>query len=347
MKYRKKHKRRTYKKGGSKKQKRNLSKTKRNLHKLSELINPEIYHNYLHLGKIESPQLVDSDFSIQNNPQFIEISKKLLFDIVNESTYSLLPYYFMKNMRLSDQDDIVSQYNSGNCVFFAKKVLQNLAKNGIRGYLIPATTLKHLMQPGFPEFCHCVVLVRLIDQYVIYEPAFYILEPILVNMDGTPSKYLIDVYGDYWTYTYDSKTNRINVTNDSGELQLYYSLIEIQNPSTAISYPVNIHNKRLPIVKYDPVMRSKKAHLSIRLDTKCLEGYCYDKSSDNNINDENNGWFPRFPYESILQSAISDEEKKSEISSWEGLSHKQCEYLQCDRQTLLDKLFLIMNYHNK
>ena len=307
----------------------------------------EVYSKYLHLGIKEEPHLVPFDFnSIETHvlPEEISaISKKIIVDTVHNSTYSLLPYYFMdKNIPIKDQDDYVSKYNSGNCVFFAKKILRELKRNKIQGYLIPATTLSHLVQPGFPEFCHCVVLVKSPNYFIIYEPAFYILEPIFIHIDGTPTPYKINVYEKEWLYTYDKLSNRIRVTDIDGNDLLYYSLMNILNPTMAISYPVNIHNKRLPIVKYDAHKNRKHAHLSIRLDTKCLEGY-----NVQNENAEQDGWFPRFPYEDLLNEPISDMEKKAKIGQWVGLSNEQCKDLQSTKSDLINKVFLIIRYNHE
>jgi len=314
-----------------------------------ESVDPETYAQYLRLGKTEEPHLIKTEFSIQEHPDIQRISKTLLSDIIQSSTYSLLPYYFSPNSPVEKHDDYLSESNSGNCVFFAKKVQKELQKHGIRGYLIPATTLSYLMQPGFPELCHCVVLVRTPVYFIIYEPAFYILEPIFVPIDGTPVQYMIDVYEKNWTYQYDAPNNRINVLDNNGEPNLYYSLLEVQNPSTAISYPVNIHNQRIPIVKYDCNKKAKDAHLSIRLDTKCLEGYCSTQKNTVDMNglEDDNGWFPRFDYKPILDSPGSEEEKKEQIGSWIGLSENQCISLQCKRDELINKIFaVIMHDHS-
>jgi len=306
----------------------------------------ESYIKYLHLGKTESPDLKPIEFTKQNSlphTEIIEISKKILLDIIHKSTYSVLPYYFMQqSIPIKYQDDYVSKYNSGNCVFFAKKVLRELKTHGIHGYLIPATTLQNLMQPDFPEFCHCVVLVKSENFFILYEPAFYILEPIVINIDGTPTPYRIDVYEKEWLYTYDSETNRINVTDRDGNHLLYYNIMNILNPTLAISYPVNIHNKRLPIVRYDAYQNRKRAHLSVRLDTKCLEGYnvLYDKTNYD-------GWFPRFDYNELLDMPISDKEKKHKLSLWIGLSTDQCKSLLCNKTDLINKIYDIIKYNHK
>ena len=318
-----------------------------------EQIDPKVYESYLNLGITEEPMYKDTEFQIQKNPNIDRLSRKILVDTVGENTYSLLPYYFIPNTNVSEQDDYISDMNSGNCVFFAKKVLKALETKGIQGYLIPATTLTSLIQPGYPEFCHCVVLVRVAEYFIIYEPAFYIIEPIYVPIDGSPKQYHIDVYEKSWSYRYDINTNRIIVEDDSGEQLLYYYLRNIENPSTAISYPVNIHNRRLPIVKYDPMNKKKKAHLSIRLDTNCLEGYQYREptepteiiNSTDSLDYENHGWLPRLDYKSILDADISEREKKDQLGSWEGLSEKQCSSLQCNLKDLINKLFLIIQYH--
>jgi len=310
-----------------------------------ESVHPKTYAQYLRLGKTEQPRLLKIEFIIQENPNIQEISKKLLLDIIHSSTYSLLPYYFSPHIQVENHDDYLSTSNSGNCVFFAKKVQNELKKHGIRGYLIPATTLSYLMQPGFPELCHCVVLVKTRTHFIIYEPAFYILEPIYVPIDGTPVQYMIDVYEKNWSYQYDERTNRINVFDNNGEPNLYYSLIEVQNPSTSISYPVNIHNQRIPIVKYDCNKKAKDAHLSIRLDTKCLEGYC-STPKDERDRLEEDGWFPRLDYKPILESPGSEEEKKQILGSWIGLSETQCNSLKCKRDELINKILAIIKYHH-
>jgi len=308
--------------------------------KKNNRINQKAYHQYLNLGKTEQPKFKEIEFNIQTNPDITNISRNILNDTINSSTYSLLPYYFIPDIPVESHDDHVEQFNSGNCVFFAKKILNILKKYDIQGYLIPATTLKTLMQPGFPEFCHCVVLVKTNTDFIIYEPAFYIIEPIIVPIDGTPKKHFIQVYEKYWVYRYDSRENKIFVEDETGELLLYYYLVNIENPSTAISYPVNINNRRIPIVKYNTNNNKKEAHLSIRLDTNFLEGYNTQNSSDD-------GWFPRLNYKELLDLPISESAKKERISSWEGLSDQQCNSFNCDKSDLINKIYLIIDYHNR
>lgn len=312
-----------------------------------ESVYTNTYAQYLRLGKTEEPRLIKTEFIIQENSDIHQISKTLLSDIIHSSTYSLLPYYFSPHIPVETHDDHLSTSNSGNCVFFAKKVKKELAKHGIRGYLIPATTLSYLMQPGFPELCHCVVIVRTRTHFIIYEPAFYILDPILVPIDGTPVQYMIDVYEKNWSYQYHAETNRIIVLDNNGQPNLYYSLMEVQNPSTAISYPVNIHNQRIPIVKYDCNKKAKDAHLSIRLDTKCLEGYCSTQKNTVDMNglEDDNGWFPRLDYKPILESLGSEEDKKQKLGDWIGLSESQCTSLKCKRDELINKIFAVIKYH--
>ena len=324
-------------------------KKKHKQDKISMPLSVDSYHKYLHLGKTEQPKYSDEDFVIQNHPSLDEISRKILFDTVDKNTYSLFPYFFMPHTNIETQDDytIESGSDSGNCVFFAKKVLLELNKQGIHGYLIPATTLEHLMQPGFPEFCHCVVLVKTQTHFIIYEPAFYIIEPIYIPFDGSPVKYNVSVYEKSWSYRFDANSNRILVEDGIGNQLLYYYLRNIINPSTAISYPVNIHNKRIPVVKYNPSANKKTAHLSIRLDTKCLEGFKTPNNNRLNNIDEDYGWFPRLNYLDILNTDISESEKKERLLSWEGLSENQCQELKCNRRDLVDKIYLVIGYHHK
>jgi hypothetical protein len=321
-------------KGGKRRKPKNHGKL------LKERITQDTYHQYLNLGKTQQPVFKKMNFNIQTNPDILNISRNALKQTINNSTYSLLPYYFIPDIPVESHDDHVEQFNSGNCVFFAKKILNILKQYDIEGYLIPATTLKTLMQPGFPEFCHCVVLVRDSDNFIIYEPAFYLIEPIIVKIDGTPTKQFIQVYQKYWSYRYDSRENKIFVEDETGQPLLYYYLVNIENPSTAISYPVNINNRRIPIVKYNTNNNKKEAHLSIRLDTNFLEGY-------NTQNNSDDGWFPRLNYKEILDLPITESDKKERISSWDGLSTEQCNSFNCDKDDLINKIYLIIDYHNR
>lgn len=288
----------------------------------------KLYKEYMNLGKQEELRYKPLDFVVTTNPNIIDISKKILLSILKKSTYSTLGYYFIPNIKIEKQDDNLGKLNTGNCVYFAKRVLRELEKHRIKGYLIPATIIKSLQQPNFPLYAHCVVIVKTETHFIIYEPAFYILEPIFVEINGNPSTYYIDVYEKDWTYKYDELTNKIHVY-ENDEPIFYYYLVNVLNPSTAISYPVNIHNKRLPIVKYDVDSKKKEAHLSIRLDNNCLEGYNKDT-----------GWFEKHDLSKLTDMPV--EEQKPYLSSWEGLSNNQCSSLNCKKKDLINKIIAIM-----
>lgn len=291
----------------------------------------ELYKKYMNLGKEEEMKHKPLNFIITTNPNITDISKKILSSILKTSTYSTLGYYFIPNVKIEKQDEHVGKMNTGNCVYFAKRVLRELEKHRIKGYLIPGTVLKSLQQPGYPLYAHCVVIVKTPTHFIIYEPAFYILEPIFVNLDGSPSTYFINVYQKDWMYKYDESTNKIHVY-ENGEPIFYYYLVNVLNPSTSISYPVNIKNQRLPIVKYDVDSKTKLAHLSIRLDNNCLEGY--------NANYEGDGWFPKYDLSGLNQMPI--EQQQQSLSSWVGLTDHQCSSLNCNKKDLINKIIAIM-----
>lgn len=290
-----------------------------------------LYKEYMNLGKEEEMKHKPLDFAVTTDPNIADISKKILSSVLKTSTYSTLGYYFIPNVKIEKQDEYVGKLNTGNCVYFAKRVLRELEKHRVKGYLIPATVLKSLRQPGYPLYAHCVVIVKTPTHFIIYEPAFYILEPIFVNLDGSPSTHFIDIYQKDWTYKYDELSNKIHVY-ENGEPIFYYYLVNVLNPSTSISYPVNIHNQRLPIVKYDVDSKTKLAHLSIRLDNNCLEGY--------NSNYEGHGWFPKYDLSGLKEMPI--EQQQQSLSSWEGLSDHQCSSLNCKKKDLINKIIAII-----
>ena len=296
----------------------------------------KLYKEYMNLGKQEELRYKPLDFVVSRNPNITDISKKILSSILKTSTYSTLGYYFIPNIKIEKQDEYVAKLNTGNCVYFAKRVLKELEKQKIKGYLIPSTILKSLQQPNFPLYAHCVVIVKTETHFIIYEPAFYILEPIFINLDGNPTTYFIDVYEKDWTYKYDESTNKINVY-ENGEAIFYYYLVNVLNPSTSISYPVNIHNQRLPIVKYDVDSKQKQAHLSIRLDNNCLEGY--------SKNHEGDGWFEKHDLSKLNEMPV--QERKPYLSSWAGLSDHQCNSLNCNKNDLMNKIIAIMQIQKK
>lgn len=265
------------------------------------------------------------------------LSTGILNEIVSSSTYSLLPYYFLdENIGIGDQDEIVSKQNSGNCVSFAHMVLDKLNNLGISGVIIPATLPPRLIQSGYPLYGHVATLLQTEDYFIIFEPAYFIMEPIVVNKNGEITDLKVNVFNAVWKLSYDNKDMKINVTMD-GKPLFYYKMSTIENPSESVSYPINILNKRIPTVKYDNINNRKIAHFSIRVDTQVLEGYNIKHTSEDQ-------WYSRFEWKTCLENKeLPVEEQVRILADWEGLCEMQCSDLgYMDRNELIEKVYSII-----
>ena len=184
----------------SMKRKQNGGNPRTTRRSLNEYI--ELYKNYSHIcHQNVEPTLIPLDPSniITNKPleKLLEISRKVLAVVV-EQTYSLVPYFTTPNIRVSTQDKIVLARNSGNCIAFATKVSVLLSNYNIPHCFIPATIPPRLIQPGFPDYGHSVILVETPEHYIIYEPANFLREAIIVHKNGKPTTTNVGVFKTKW-----------------------------------------------------------------------------------------------------------------------------------------------------
>jgi hypothetical protein len=257
------------------------------------------------------------------------IGQEILATLIASLNYSLLPYFFIPDLRIATQDYVVNKHKSGNCAFFANKVVHALHKQGLQGILIPATLPPSLLQPGYPEYAHVSVLIPLDTHLVLLEPAYFIIDPICVPRDGSAVDVPVPSFETTWTYRYSKEDNKILVS-EGGTPQFYYLLQRILNPSESISYPVTIRNQRPPIVTFDPIRNCKIAHLSVRLDKRVLEGY-----------HESLGWFDPLEFASIL-ALPTERAQLKRLADWPGTSDDVCKALGWSPTDLRKKLLAIV-----
>jgi len=245
-----------------------------------------------------------------------------------------LPYYFVENIDIKNQDYQIIENNntSGNCVAFALMVSKKLTHHKIKNCLIPATLPPSLIQPGYPLYGHVVTMVETETHFIIYEPAYFILSAIFVSKDGSSVTTYVHLIETTYTFNYDKEAGHINVS-DGGSKLFHYKLVIITNPGESVSYPIHILNQRLPIVKYDVNKNKKAAHLSIRLDTKVLEGF------------NGTDWLERFEW-STINEAPTNAEKINKLSEWPGLSDSQCIQLGYKNPTDLKEIVLAIIQHH-
>jgi len=301
-----------------------------------------LYKKYLTLSETNKAQkIIELDKSnIMTSlsvEQITEISNKILLDIISNSIYSILPYYFVDNIDIKKQDyQIVENSNTGNCVAFAIMVSKKLTENNIKNCLIPATLPPNLIQHGYPLYGHVVTMVETSTHFIIYEPAYFILSAIFIPKDGSPVSMYIHLIETKYTFKYDKQNNKINVfsKDDPNKILYDYNLVIITNPGESVSYPIHVLNKRLPIVKYDPIRNKKAAHLSIRLDTKVLEGF------------DGDNWLDRFDWTSLNESP-TNADKINKLGEWSGLSDSQCTKLGYPKSEELKEIVLALIHHHK
>jgi hypothetical protein len=282
---------------------------------------PNIEQKTVHLDKSN----IVTNMSFE---QMTKISNKVLLDVISNSIYSILPYYFVENLDIKNQDYQIVENNksSGSCVAFAIMVSKKLIQHKIKNCLIPATLPPSLIQPGYPLYGHVVTMVETETHFIIYEPAYFILSAIFVPKDGSSVTTYVHLIETTYTFNYDKEAGHINVS-DGGSKLFHYKLGIITNPSESVSYPIHILNQRLPIVKYDANKNKKAAHLSIRLDTKVLEAF------------DGNDWLERFEW-TTLNEAPTNADKINKLSEWSGLSDSQCIQLGYKNPTDLKEIVL-------
>lgn len=299
-----------------------------------------LYSEYIQLNATQPP-ILNKEYTKQvcyiDLNELITISSKIIEKIIRSSTYSLLPYYFLEGVnKLEQQDLIVSIQNSGNCVSFAYMVIENLKEKSIdQGIIIPATLPSRLIQNGYPKYGHVAVILETETNFIIFEPAYFILSPIVINKSGESITIDVVVFNTQWKFVYDERTQRINVSTNEEPLY-FYEICIIENPSLSVSYPINIMNKRIPLVKYNYDMNNKTAHLSIRIDTQKLEGYNINYSSSPDH------WYGKFDWKTCLDNEYSNEKQIDILSQWEGFSQEQCIDLNINKTELVEKVYSII-----
>jgi hypothetical protein len=313
--------------------------------KKSILVYKQKYADYM--ASADS-KIKDAIINFSYSPRLIDNNEMrkchhIPFEIVKESTYSLLPYYFLSDEETFHQDEIVSHQNSGNCVSFAFSVLRRLETVGIyTGIIIPATLPDRLKQANYPYYGHVAVMLETTDKYIIFEPAYFILTPIEVPKDGSTSEIYVNVFAASWGFQFTNTDGRpqiiVSMKGVNGDMVLFhYEIAEIKNPSLSVSMPINKYNKRIPVVKFDAENNTKIAHLSIRLDTKKLEGF---NIYNNNPTTQN--WYEKFDWSKFCNESITDDTCFEMLYEWEGFSEIQCNTLGYEKDTLVSMVLAII-----
>ena len=108
------------------------------------------------------------------------ILKHCMTTLYNNVAFSLFPY---KLNHVSDSQQAVQQYNSGNCIAMTRFLKEFLLKNyGIFSYIIPASVPNMFKLQGTRHLTHVALLIpKSKVSFMIMDPALYFLEPIVVS----------------------------------------------------------------------------------------------------------------------------------------------------------------------
>ena len=118
--------------------------------------------------------------SIDNSNNVTEdIILEALESCYKNTAFSTFPYYF-ENL---NSEQAIKQTNSGNCVALSMYIRNYLKeKHSINSCLIPATIPEKYNKPEYLTISHVALAVPISNEkYFIVDPAFYFLNPILVN----------------------------------------------------------------------------------------------------------------------------------------------------------------------
>ena len=166
-------------------------------------------------------------------------------------------------------NECLDKTNSGNCVALSMLLKRIFEYHGIKSFLIPASVPKMFAYKKYLDISHVAVCVPFASYVYILDPAFYFMEPMIVDLSNTdkigtiksyniysnkvtPINYKVRVefknteLNYYQTLPKDIFIVESNFVSDSTDIWNYY-LLEIKNPDEAIS-SFYITIKQLPFI---------------------------------------------------------------------------------------------------
>jgi len=187
---------------------------------------------------------------------------KLLQNNYKTNAFSTFSYY-----DYNTSQECIENSNSSNCIglsIYLKNLIQN--KLNIKSFLIPAGIPKAYEKEGYLNISHVSLGIPIDENiYMILDPAFYFLEPIVVNSKNSINKsiYSANIFDDriqvvesknlnlnqelilnqYQKIPKNTDICECNYVNDKTDKWNYY-FIEILNPDESISgFFLNIRRK--------------------------------------------------------------------------------------------------------
>lgn len=223
-------------------------------------------------------KLITKNFT--KNVEIQHVNEKHIIEVLDDTykntAFSTFPY-IMHNM---NSKTAIKLFKSGNCIALAMFVKDSLwSKFGIKSYLIPATIPKKYKFSTYLDICHVALCIpKNKKEYFIADPAFYFLNPIILNLDREnndivfskdiyqfePSNNLKNyisiekissinfinknkyVFNEYQTISRNTIICKCNYINDPYDTWCYF-LTEVINPDRAIS-TFFINTRKMPFI---------------------------------------------------------------------------------------------------
>ena len=167
------------------------------------------------------------------------------------------PFSTFGYIKGNNSEECLEKTNSGNCIALSMFLKNILNRYGIISYLIPASVPEMYKHPQYLDLSHVALCIPYATYAYILDPAFYFMEPMVVNVHDLKNTYSINSFNIYSNkkmiidYKFGQISNKINL-NSYQSLDEYifcvesnyrsnptdkwfYYLTEIVNPDQAIT----------------------------------------------------------------------------------------------------------------
>jgi len=131
--------------------------------------------------------MILNNINIEHQEVTPSILKEALIHCYNHICFSTYPYISYNTML---SKDTITKYNSGNCIGLTYFIQQYLKNNyNINSHQIIASVPDHFRISAQPNICHVVLFIcKSGYEYYIVDPAFYLLEPIHIDIRDNREK---------------------------------------------------------------------------------------------------------------------------------------------------------------
>ena len=226
--------------------------------------------------------------------QLIKLFNKLVKKGCKEMVFSRFPYYNNNEKNIISDKCLALSKKEGNCVAFAYYMKELLKVNKIKGYIVGGKPPPKFSRSGYRDISHAGVVVPYNNGFVLFDTAFYFDKTIILDKKNNyeTCKYFTNVYSksvDKWCFK--KEDNRIQIYINDNNIDAYYELKEILNPSKSITLHTNRADRTVFRCEIDKSMYLK-FYYKINMYKKTLSVYSLNQPNTmidvSNFFNENN-----------------------------------------------------------